>query len=107
VLYLHDFKNGTPNLKRGKGIHHVAHFLGWLDYVLIGWVLISAIAASFVGRFLANALREPAKGDTEPEAQPIHPETATGTGLQACRFSKPFAISQSGNSSETSITKRS
>jgi hypothetical protein len=89
----------------------VTHFLNWLGYILIGWAAISVIAIPFVGHFLSHHLHETAEDENERDLAemflPSHPETATGTGLQAGRFCNALTVSESGSSSETSITKRS
>lgn len=90
----------------------MTRYLDCVFYILIGWGLVSAFAAPFIGRFLSQALYDETGVDVEDARLPLdeplsHPETAAGTGTNVLRFAPPRAISHSGSSSDTSITNRS
>lgn len=49
------------------------HITDWVGIVLIGWVVISALATPFIGRFLGDALADSGGEDTTAKAPaPLH-----------------------------------
>ena len=47
----------------------MTHLLDWIDIVLIGWVVVSALVTPVIGRFLGDMLSDPA-GDATPLNDP-------------------------------------
>jgi hypothetical protein len=51
-------------------VGRVPHYLHWVDIILIGWVVVSALITPLVGRFLSGMFPDPAEDDTVPD-QPV------------------------------------
>jgi hypothetical protein len=51
----------------------MTHITDWVGIVLIGWVIISALATPFIGRFLGDALSDHSGEDAGAEVPaPVH-----------------------------------
>jgi hypothetical protein len=51
----------------------VTHIAEWVGIVFIGWVVVSALAAPFIGRFLGDSLSDPGGETTAGKVPaPVH-----------------------------------
>jgi hypothetical protein len=41
----------------------VTHFLDWVDVILVGWVVVSAVVTPLIGRWFGNRFSNPAQSE--------------------------------------------
>jgi len=49
----------------------VAHYLDWVDIILIGWLVVSALITPLVGRWLGGLFHDPAGEDYSSDHEPL------------------------------------
>ena len=49
----------------------MAHYLDWVDVVIVGWFVVSALITPLVGRWLGSLFHDPAEEDVSSNHEPL------------------------------------